>query len=210
MVEEGDKKEIWSRAREAGWKPSSASLQVRLGKQRERREARHKAPFTLRCTPFSRGPLSFSAWDPKEKYGVSTGCDLKKTHHALPKVTVAVGNKIYYKTIFVAPSDCLLHTPLSLTLSAWIGSRLIWARFQRKILSDLSLSVSCLLCLLSLSHPLHFAYSICWLLPWAMIPFTPGNSAPFIWERRRKRRKKKQHLLLSSCLPSTSLCGCYY
>lgn len=72
--------------------------------------------------------------------------------------------------------------------------------FKRKIRRDLSLSVSRLLCRLSL---LHFAYSICWLLPWAMIPFTPVNSLPHLlgggWgrtggraqEEREGRRKKK-------------------
>lgn len=74
--------------------------------------------------------------------------------------------------------------------------------FKRKIRRDLSLSVSRLLCRLSL---LHFAYSICWLLPWAMIPFTPVNSLPHLlgggWgrtggraqEEREGRRKKKSN-----------------
>lgn len=63
---------------------------------------------------------------------------------------------------------------------------------------------------ISLFSRFHFAYSICCLLPWAMIPFTSENSAPFILslgirkgkKKKKEKKKRKRNLLLSSYLPS--------
>lgn len=43
-----------------------------------------------------RNSQTFSACDPKEKLGVSSGPKLKKTHHALTKIKAAFGNKITF------------------------------------------------------------------------------------------------------------------
>lgn len=103
--------------------------------------------------------------------------------------------------VIAAPSDCLCGTrPCRRLCLPQLGGTTSEPDFKRKIRRDLSLSVSRLLCRLSL---LHFAYSICWLLPWAMIPFTPVNSLPHLlgggWgrtggraqEEREGRREKK-------------------
>lgn len=80
---------------------------------------------------------------------------------------------------------------LALTYTAdSIQSRIIRS-YQRclmlnTIVHNLSLSGSRLL---SLCHPLHFAYSICQLLPWVMISFCSEKQRPIYLKLEREKEK---------------------
>lgn len=106
-----------------------------------------------------------------------------------------------YNHVFLLHFHCLLRSLSSLNSSASIQmrqmrqTRLNWDFKRCLMLKTPPRSV--FVCLppslpsvpLPPSSGLHFAYSICWLLPWAMIPFTSENSAPFILSLGRRKKK---------------------
>lgn len=180
------------------------SLQAWLGKQQGRQEARHKAPFTLRCPP----PLLYRLHVSSARCTVLSKDHLGERWRGKREIS----RPPTYNHVFLLHLHCLLRLLSSLNSSASIQmrqmrqTRLNWDFKRCLMLKTPPRSV--FVCLppslpsvpLPPSSGLHFAYSICWLLPWAMIPFTSENSAPFILSLGK--RKKKNLMLLSSYLPS--------
>ncbi len=113
---------------------------------------------------------------------------------------------LFHLQSYLAHSYCLLQSPQ--TLSPLIQSRLIWD-FKRcsmlKTLSlDLSLSVSRLLCLLSLSHPLqdftlHIPFAGCYLEQWFHLL---QKTVPHLFRvgERKKRKKNFSALVILSAI----------
>lgn len=136
------------------------SLQAWLGKQQGRQEARHKAPFTLRCR-LPPPPLLY-------RLRVSSArCTVLSKDHLGGRWR---GRRRDFKTrstydrVFLPPSRRLLRSPP--TPSASIRD------FKRCLMLK-TLPRSVFVCLppslpsvpLPPSSGFHFAYSICWLLP---------------------------------------------
>lgn len=158
------------------------SLQAWLGRQ----EARHKAPFTLICAPLLPTPTSTSTSPPlqttrqlSQMYRSEWGSPGGKVQREEERSH----SLLYLAALFLFPAP----PPFARAPSLQPPPSLTGTFNRRPMLKTLFRSVS--VCLLPpspsvpLAQPLqdlHFAYSICWLLPWAMIPFTSENSAPFV------------------------------